>query len=260
MLTLLNIHALHSFVINTRICEVYVIIIPRRYEVVNVLFPVHTKFFEGEYEMDDTLKRIEEEIEAANMKKTRFFQLIGIPQSTWYTWKKTGRVPDKDYLIKIADCLGVSVDYILTGKQYLGSGKPIDISLESAKIGVLGRVAAGVPIDMIEDIIGEESISMELAKTGTFFGLRISGDSMEPRMFSGDVVIVRQQEDVESGQVAIVSVNGDEATCKKVEKHSNGIMLVPFNSKYEEKFFTNEEIEKLPVRVLGRVVEVRGRL
>lgn len=101
---------------------------------------------------------------------------------------------------------------------------------------------------------------MKLAQTGEFFGLRIKGDSMEPRIFHGDTVIVRQQDDVDNGDVAIVMINGSDATCKKVEKHDNGIMLVPLNRKYEEKFYTNEDIEKLPVRIIGKVVELRAKI
>ena len=82
---------------------------------------------------------------------------------------------------------------------------------------------------------------------------------MEPTIHHGSIVIVRQQDDVENGDIAIVIVNGEDATCKKIEKFENGIMLVPMNKAYEEKFYTNEEIEKLPVRIIGKVVESRTK-
>lgn len=126
-------------------------------------------------------------------------------------------------------------------------------------INVLGRVAAGVPIEAIEDIIDTEEISEELASTGDFFGLQIHGDSMEPRMYEGDVVIVRQQDDAESGEVIIAMVNGDEATCKRLKKYDGGIMLLSNNPRYEPIVFTNEEIEEKPVRIIGKVVELRGK-
>ncbi|MDM8295071.1 XRE family transcriptional regulator [Enterocloster aldenensis] len=126
-------------------------------------------------------------------------------------------------------------------------------------INVLGRVAAGVPIEAIEDIIDTEEISAELASTGDFFGLQIHGDSMEPRMYEGDVVIVRQQDDAESGEVIIAMVNGDEATCKRLKKYDGGIMLLSNNPRYEPIVFTNEEIEEKPVRIIGKVVELRGK-
>ena len=83
---------------------------------------------------------------------------------------------------------------------------------------------------------------------------------MEPRMLEGDVVIVKRQDDVESGDVAIVLVNGDEATVKKIKKMDTGITLIATNtSVYEPHFYSNEEIETLPVQILGKVVELRGK-
>lgn len=82
---------------------------------------------------------------------------------------------------------------------------------------------------------------------------------MEPRMESGDVVIVKQQSDANSGDTVIVLVNGDDATCKKLEKTENGIMLVSTNPKYPPMFFTKEEIQTKPVVILGKVVELRQK-
>ena len=126
-------------------------------------------------------------------------------------------------------------------------------------INVLGRVAAGIPIEAITDIIDTEEISQDLAKTGEFFGLQIHGDSMEPRMYEGDVVIVRQQEDAESGDIVIAMVNGYDATCKRLMKYVGGISLISLNSKYDPMMFTNQEIEEKPVRIIGKVVELRGK-
>lgn len=129
------------------------------------------------------------------------------------------------------------------------------------RIPVLGRVVAGIPIEAVEEILDYEEITPELAATGEFFALKIRGHSMEPRMMEGDVVIVRKQEDVESGDVAIVLVNGDEATVKRVKKQPEGITLIATNtSVYEPHFYSNKEIADLPVRILGRVVELRGKL
>lgn len=126
-------------------------------------------------------------------------------------------------------------------------------------IKVLGRVAAGIPIEAVEDVIDNEEISESLAKTGNFFALQIHGDSMEPRMCEGDVVIVRQQNDAESGDIVIAMVNGDDATCKRLRKYRDGIELVSNNPSYEPMFFSNEEIISKPVKIIGKVVELRGK-
>lgn len=127
-------------------------------------------------------------------------------------------------------------------------------------INVLGCVAAGIPIEAIEDIIDTEEISVEMAKNGTYFGLQIHGDSMEPRIYEGDVVIVRQQDDAESGDIVIAMINGNDATCKRLTKYASGIALTSLNSKYEPMMFTNQEIIEKPVRIIGKVVELRGKL
>lgn len=201
------------------------------------------------------ITRIEKMLNEQGIKRAKMLADLDIPSSTFSTWKKKGSDPDLKSLIKLANYLGVSMDYILTGDKE--NIHKIELDDEPIQIRVLGKVAAGIPIEAVEDVIGEETISKKMAETGDYFGLRISGDSMEPLIHHGSIVIVRQQDDVENGDVAIVIVNGEDATCKKVEKFENGIMLVPMNKAYEEKFYTNEEIEKLPVRIIGKVVESR---
>lgn len=133
------------------------------------------------------------------------------------------------------------------------------LSRKVVTINVLGSVAAGIPIEAIEDIVDTEEITSEIAKTGEFFGLRIKGDSMSPRILDGDTVIIRKQNDVESGDIAIVLINNNEATCKKLTKHENGVTLSAYNPAYEPIFFSNKEIKDLPVIVIGKVVELRGK-
>lgn len=130
---------------------------------------------------------------------------------------------------------------------------------KGAAIPVMGRVAAGLPIEAIEDIIDTEEISEEMAKNGDYFGLQIHGDSMEPKISNGDVVIVRRQEDAESGEIVIVTVNGTDATCKRLRKYRDGIELISNNPSYAPLFFSNEDIVNKPVRIIGRVVELRAK-
>lgn len=126
-------------------------------------------------------------------------------------------------------------------------------------IPVLGRVAAGLPIEAVEEIIDTEEIAEELSKTGEFFGLQIHGNSMEPRICEGDVVIVRQQDDAESGDIIIATVNGSDATCKRLRKYRDGIELISFNAAYAPMFYSNKEIEQKPVKIIGKVIELRGK-
>ena len=83
---------------------------------------------------------------------------------------------------------------------------------------------------------------------------------MEPRICDGDVVIVRQQNDADSGDIVIALVNGDDATCKRLTKYTGGIGLISLNSKYEPMMFSEEDIKDKPVKIIGKVVELRGKL
>lgn len=130
---------------------------------------------------------------------------------------------------------------------------------KAVKIPVLGDVAAGIPIEAVESILDYEEIDEELASKGEFFGLRIKGNSMAPRIQSGDVVIVRVQSDAESGDIVIAKVNGDDACCKKLQKHDEGISLISLNPEYEPMFFSKKDIADLPVHIIGKVVELRGK-
>ena len=109
--------------------------------------------------------------------------------------------------------------------------------------------------------VGWEEITPELAATGEFFCLEIKGDSMTPQIADGDIVVVRQQPDVESGEVGIVIVNGDEATCKKIIKYdeTHSIGLVSFNTSYDPMYFSETDIIEKPVAIIGKVVELRRK-
>lgn len=168
------------------------------------------------------------------------------------------REPSGDALIRMAHILGTTTDYLLGNSTTKEADQKVG---RGVRIPVLGRVVAGIPIEAVEEILDYEEITPELAATGEFFALKIRGHSMEPRMMEGDVVIVRRQDDVDSGDVAIVLVNGDEATVKRVKKQPEGITLIATNtSVYEPHFYSNKEIAELPVRILGRVVELRGKM
>lgn len=133
-------------------------------------------------------------------------------------------------------------------------------TIHGVRIPVLGTIVAGIPIDAIEDILDYEEITPEMASCGEYFGLKVKGSSMEPRICEGDIVIIRQQPDIESGEIAVVMINGNEATLKKVVKQENGITLIGFNTAvYEPHFYTYEEVESLPICIAGKLVELRAK-
>lgn len=182
---------------------------------------------------------------------------LKISRSTIGMYENGSREPDFETLELIADYFNVDIDYLL-GRTTKTTYIPQSLH-KGVVINVLGRVAAGIPIEAVEDIIDTEEITAEMAKTGEFFGLLIKGNSMEPKISDGDVVIVRRQDDAESGDIVIAMVNGDDATCKRLRKYRDGIELIPNNPAYEPMFFSDEDIQLKPVRIIGKVVELRAK-
>lgn len=220
-------------------------------------------------------ERYVELLKEKGVKNIDVSRATGIVASTFSDWKKGKSSPKYDKIQKIADYFGVEPDW-LSGKSEFKTKKEMlqhfdDITdipalksdvfrLERGmKIPVLGNVAAGTPIFAEENYIGSEEISEELASTGEFFGLKIKGDSMSPRIMEGDTVIVRQQDDAESGDIVIVLINGDSATCKRLMKYQEGIALISFNPAYEPMKYSNKNIIEKPIKIIGKVVENRQK-
>ena len=182
---------------------------------------------------------------------------VGVSKGTVQRWE-TGGISNmrRDRIKKLSEILKISPDMLLGDAVTEDAVAKENDGTSTVRIPVIGTVAAGVPITAQEDITGWEEVPAQWVKNDTMFALKLKGDSMEPRMAQGDIVIVKQQSDVESGEIAIVMVDG-EATCKKVVKHSDGLVLISNNTKYAPMFFTLRDIEDKNITVLGRVVELR---
>ena len=89
------------------------------------------------------------------------------------------------------------------------------------------------------------------------FTLTLKDNSMEPYFMSGDILIFEKTDNCENGQFCAAAVNGDDATFKKVTKTDTGIMLQPLNPAFETKFYTNDQIDSLPVTIIGVLKQIR---
>ncbi len=209
--------------------------------------------------MDTIANRIKIALDMRKMKQTDLVNSTGIGKSSISTYISGEYEPKQKNIYKIAKALDVNEAWLM------GYDVPMQRDVDKNKIKgvripVLGYVRAGVPINTIEEVIDYEEIHPDLAASGDYFALQVKGDSMEPKFSEGDVVIVREQPDVESGEIAIVLINGDEGTVKKLVKYDNGsIALVASNPAYTPMMFTPQQIEELPVRVVGKVVELRAK-
>ena len=199
--------------------------------------------------MENKIKELRKQ---KKITQTELAEHLHVTQPLVYYWETNRGQPDDEMIAKIAAFFDCSPEY-LTGKS--------NIKNMPVKIKVYGEVAAGQPIEQVVDTDEDvEEISADMAKCGTYFGLRIKGDSMSPRIQNGDVVIVRQQPTIENGEIAIVSIAQDTATCKKIKKTDKGISLIGLNTSFEPLYYTWQEVAELPVTILGKVVELRAKL
>ena len=126
------------------------------------------------------------------------------------------------------------------------------------RIPVVRRVAAGLPLDAADEIIEWIAIPDSMASSDTYFGLKIKGDSMEPGIQNGDIIVCKKQEDAEDGQIVVALINGNDGVCKRLKKYDNGqIALMSDNPAYPPMYFNVSEIEDTPIRIRGVVKELR---
>lgn len=204
-------------------------------------------------------EKLKELRQQKGMTQSELAKLLKMQRSTLGMYETGKREPNFETLNMFANFFNVDMNTLMDMNNT--SNQNPSSPVRSIKIPVLGTVVAGVPLEAVENIIGWEEISPAMAATGEHFALRIKGTSMEPRICEGDIVVVRKQEDIESGDTAIVLINGGEATVKKVKKTEEGIMLIANNmAVYSPHFYSNKDIESLPVQIIGKVVELRGKL
>ncbi|MGY0266767.1 LexA family protein [Limosilactobacillus fermentum] len=151
-----------------------------------------------------------------------------------------------------ARVLGVTTDDLL-GLD-LSKVNPVN---KLTKIPLLGTIACGDPILADENISGYLSEPTDFLPSGKLFYLRAKGQSMEPTIKDGSLVLIRQQSDVEDGEIAaILFVDDDEATLKRIKRAGPTVILMPDNRKYDPIVVDQDH----PARILGKAVRVTTNL
>lgn len=178
--------------------------------------------------------------------------------------------PSIETLKLLANAMNMDLDFLL---KQLDSEQQIYLDEEEYKkqfektdvlgnpvtsIPLLGTVKAGYDYLAQENWIGTVDVDKNLVNSGEdYFALKIRGDSMSPIFIEGDIVIIKKQNDCENNEYAVILVNGDEGTLKKVKKIDNGIILQPLNPAYGPLMYTKEEMEILPVKIIGVVKQLK---
>lgn len=211
--------------------------------------------------MSSTGKRIKERRKELNISADDLAKVLGVSRSTIFRYEKgeIEKVPAK-YLEQIARALDTTPAHLMGWEDkminWTDNVEPVKINRDVVSIPVLGSVPAGVPVEAIEDIIDTIEIPKEWIESGAeFIGLKVTGTSMYPMYLDGDTVVIEIKHDCESGQDAIIYVNGYDATLKTVIKNDDGtITLKPRNPEWPEKTYGPEDD---PITILGPVVQMQ---
>ena len=192
---------------------------------------------------------------------------IGVDRSTISRIENGEIETTIDNAMKIANVLKVNIEDLITKDLTFDNGTLIDVDCETIQIPVLGTIKAGIAIEAQEDILEYVDIPKDWVKGDkSFYGLKISGDSMFPKYNESDIVIFEHTEDyvLAQNKDCAVMVNGFDATFKNVTITNTGITLVPLNlnnsDNYQPTFYSKEQIANLPVKIVGIAREKRTRL
>lgn len=200
--------------------------------------------------------RLKEARKQARLTQKDVALAIGVNQNTYSYWETGKTKVDNVTLKKLSELFNVSVDYLL-GNDGLPNLPGINpLPPENKKIPIIGSVKCGpngLAYQYLEGyvLVGEEF-------KGDIVAFRCTGDSMKDiGITDGDLAIVRLQEDVECGELAVVTINGDEGTLKRVRKFEGGIILEAANQEYPPRVFTGQELAL--IHIVGKVLEVRKK-
>lgn len=206
--------------------------------------------------VDTFANRLNKAISLRNIKPIELAEKTGIDKSKISSYMSGRYKAKQDGVYLLAQALNVSEVWLM-GYDVPMESIPIK-NIEKIKIPVLGTVKAGYDYLAQENIIGYESID-NVTDPENYYALQVTGDSMEPLFSDGDIAIVHKQDDFDSGNTCIVLVNGDEATVKKVVRMDDGIDLIAMNPYYPVRHFSKNEMNEIPVKIIGKVVEARKR-
>ena len=213
----------------------------------------------------DTAKRIFELVDSQFKEQKEFAAAIGVSDKIVSQWRVGTTRSYRNRITTIADALGTTTEYLLTGN---GPKKRAVSNLDTTlpkgaepinpqtfhRIPILGRISAGLPLYAEQHIEGYTLT--DLNGGAEYFALRVSGDSMNAaRMQDGDLLIVRRQETVENGEVAVVMVGDEDATVKRFYATGSTVTLMPQSTNPEHQPQINDT-EKTRIRIIGRVVKV----
>lgn len=193
---------------------------------------------------------------AHNMTLNDIATIAGVGPQTVGQWEQNHPKAPHEKLVQIASALNMPAEELTGPQETALPNNAIPYTPQRSMVKVIGTVRCGAGGLAVEEFIGLEPA--DVSNPDEYFYLIAEGDSMEPKIMAGDKVLVHKQEDVESGELAVVVVNGEEGTLKRVVKKPGMVILEPINHAHETRFFAGEEMNQL--RICGKAVEIKRKL
>ena len=177
-----------------------------------------------------------------NLTQEGLAKLLNVERSTITKWESGAAKPTADKLKTVANIFQTTIDVLLQDDE---------------------NVSEVIKISILNDVISKEKVgTLDIPKdpyiAGDYFALEVKDDSMSPRLLPADIIIVRYQSNVRDGDFAVLDINGNEFI-RKVIKLRDGIKLMPLNQNYEQHSYSNDELLSIPINIVGRLVELRGK-
>ena len=193
-----------------------------------------------------------------NKSRNDMCEALGFKYSTFTDWVNGKKYPRIDKIEMIANYFGIEKSDLAEKRdKSLPEGAIPYVPEPMVNVPLVGSVNCGTPLFAEDNIEGYIPTPESDLQTGeTYFWLRAKGDSMiNAGIHHGDLLLIRQQADVDNGDIAVVAVNGDEATLKRVKKQENALILQPENPACEPKIFVGKDMENIHIR--GRLMQLR---
>lgn len=214
--------------------------------------------------VDTFQNRLQKAITIKNTKPVELHEKTGISESLLSKYLSGNAVARQKKLALLADALNVNevwlMGYDVPMDRHFSNNKTDELGNPVVPLPLVGTVKAGYDYLAQENVLGTIDVEKSLVGSGEdYFALEVHGDSMAPVFIENDIVIIKKQSDCENNQFAVVIINGDEGTLKKVKKTDSGIILQPLNPAYGPVMYTYEEMKTIPILIVGIVKQLKRK-
>lgn len=208
--------------------------------------------------------RLSNLLKERKITQVQLSKILGVQESTVGKWLLEKALPRMRIIEKLGSYFNVSKSYFLVEDYNQISAsinfKPrVHRSVQIPIFPILNNIIDDFPTMAIDDYDDWEEISETMASQGEHFAIRMVGTSMEPEIYERDIVIIRKQSNVNNGDIALILINDEEATLKRVYYQSDGVRIMADNKRvFSDRFYSNKEFTHL--KVLGKAIEILREL